>query len=280
MLVGIRHLQKYLPSDYTNHTLLILRVAAGIYLISSGILGGLLSIVDPMDFHDANFDAYVSIQIAAGMLLTTGLFTRLGSIMLLGVFASTFAVHGLEAMDQIMVLGIGLALIFKGGSKYSIDRIVFGERYFLKSLAQKLEVKRLFLPEIRIAFGVNLIWLGLIEKILVPDMFAAVMEKFHIAPVGVEPELAVFGAGLIELAIGLMYLLGIRMRIVSALMFGILIFTVVAFQESVLAHIIMFTVSVIFMINGKDSIIAISVDKVILLLRQTKNVLFLRMYSD
>ena len=281
MLVNLRRFKKSSSSspNYTNYTLLILRLVTGTYLVSSGLMGGMLSIVDPMDISDVNFEIYSSLQIAAGTMLLSGLFTRVGSMLMLGLFASTFAIHGLEALDQIMLLGVGIALILKGGgSKYSLDRIMFGNWNLGKSLIKKIDTERLFLLAIGIAFGANLIWLGLMEKILVPDMFAAVMEKFGMTPIGVDPQLAVFGAGIIEIAIGMMYLLRMRMRIVSAMMFGILVFTVVTFQESILAHIVMFGISAIFLVNGKDSIIGIDARKVTPVSRQIKNVLLLRMY--
>jgi len=255
----------------------------GIYLVSSGTLGGLLSIVEPMDSNDVNFKAYMAIQIVIGTLLITGLFTRIGAMILFGVVVSTFAVYGLNALDQVMIFGTSLALFFKEDSKYSLDYLLFRTMRISRSIRNKLvrfNPDRLFLSSIRIAFGANLVWLGLTEKILAPDMFAAVMENFHLSPMGMEPEMAVFGAGFIELAIGMLYLLGVRMRIVSSLMLGVLIFTVVTFHESVLAHIIMFVISAVFVINGKDPITVVKMSKVMPILKQIKNILLLRMYPD
>jgi len=281
MLTGLR--QTLSPSKGAGLTMLLIRVAMGVYLVSSGVMGGLLNIVDPMDSGDMNFDTYMTTQMVVGALLIAGLLTRVGAAMLLGMFAFTFAVYGLNALDQIMILGMGLALLFKGGSTYSLDRLAFKNMHIPKPITKKLAwlgTDGLFLPSVRIAFGANLVWLGFTEKIFAPNMFAAVMEKFHLSPIGIGPDMAVLGAGLIELAIGMMYLLGIRMRTVSVLMFGILVFTVVTFHESILAHIIMFTVSVVFVLNGKDSIIGINTNKVTPIMRQVKNVLLLKMYAD
>ena len=270
-------------SKRVNTSVLLIRMAVGTYLISSGIMGGLLSIVESMNSADVNFEAYMAIQIVIGTLLVTGLFTRIGAVTLLGIFASTFVVYGINALDQVMMLGICLALLVKGGSKYSLDCLLFGKTSAPKIIQKKfamIDANKLFLSSIRMAFGANLIWLGLTEKMLAPDMFVAVMENFHLSPVGVESEMAAYGAGLIELAIGAFYLLGMRMRIVSSLMFGILIFTVVMFHESIVAHLIMFAISALFVINGKDPITIFGISKMAVTVRQIKNILLLRMYPD
>jgi len=285
MLVVLKQPKFLSSSNYANLTLLLVRIAIGVYLISSTIAGGLLNIVAPMDSFDVNFETFMIVQGIVGVLMLTGLFTRIAAIALIGLFALTFTAYDLNAMDQIMLLGIGCALFFKGGLRYSLDCLFFGRIQISRTICKKLSMQcvgsKLFLPSIRIAFGANLIWLGLVEKILVPDMFAAVLEKYHLLPIGVNTELAVFGAGFIELTVGILYLLGIRMRMVSVIMFGILIFTVITFHESVLAHIAMFAISVVFVINGKDSLMVIKTDDpMIQILRKIKNILLLRMYAD
>ncbi len=274
---------KQVLSEYEHLSVLLLRIAVGTYLISSGILGGLMSIVESMDLTDANFEVYITIQIIVGILFITGLSTKVGAIVLITIFISTFTVYGLNALDQIMVLGIALSLFFKGGMKYSLDAILpakINVPAYVENKLIKFNIAVLFLPSIRIAFGANLIWLGFTEKILAPDLFAAVMEKYNLVPYGTNVELAVFGTGFLELVIGMIYLLNIQMRKMSIAMFGILIFTVVTFHESILAHIMMFAISTIFVINGKDSLIIFKINMWIKIIRKIKKILLLRMYAD
>ena len=276
------------PSSSSNRarslSVLVVQMAIGTYLISSGLLGGLLSIVESMGPTDPNFMAYVVVQIAVGILLTAGLFTRVAAVVLIGLFASSFAVQGMAAaLDQIMLLGVGLALVFMGGSRYSLDHLMSKKMsvpsVVLRGLA-RLDSHGLFLPSLRMAFGANLIWLGLTEKMLAPELFVAVMEKFGLSPVGVDSVTASFGAGFIEIAIGVFYLLGIRMRVVSAAMFGILIFTVVTFGESPIAHIVMFAIAATFVIRGRDPLTVVELARISPIARKIKNVMLFRMYAD
>jgi uncharacterized membrane protein YphA (DoxX/SURF4 family) len=261
-----------------------MRMAIGTYLVSSGLLGGLLSIVEPMSPADPNLAAFAAMQVTAGVLLASGLLTRIAAVALMVLFASSLAVQGMAAaLDQIMLLGVGIALLFTGGSAYSLDRMM-SERMSLPKTARRMlalaDRDGLFLPSLRIAFGANLIWLGLTEKMLAPEMFMAVMEKFGMSPVGVDPTTAAFGAGFIELAIGAFYLLGIRMRVVSVAMFGILIFTVVTFGESAIAHVVMFAIAATFAIRGRDPLTVVEPARMSSVARRIRNVVLLRMYAD
>ena len=275
-----------LSSGRASHlSVLVMRMAVGTYLISSGLLGGLLSIVEPMSPMDPNFTAYVAVQMVIGTLLAAGLFTRIAAVVLIGLFASALAVQGMAAaLDQVMLLGVGLALLFAGGSAYSLDSLL-SKKVSLPNAVRKMlalaDHDGLFLPSLRMAFGANLIWLGLTEKMLAPEMFIAVLENFGmLPPVGVDPITASFGAGFVEIVIGAFYLLGIRMRVVSALMFGILIFTVVTFGESAIAHVVMFAIAATFVIRGRDPLTIVEPARISPIVRRIRNVVLLRMYAD
>ena len=266
-------------------SVLVMRMAIGTYLISSGLLGGLLSIVEPMSPTDPNFTAYVTAQVAVGTLLVIGLLTRIAAVALIGLFASALAVQGMAAaLDQVMLLGVGLGLLFVGGSAYSLDSLLSKKIRLSNDVLRRrlsiMDADGLFLHSLRMAFGANLIWLGLTEKMLAPEMFIAVLENFDMSPVGVDPVMASFGAGFIELAIGAFYLLGIRMKVVSALMFGILIFTVVTFGESAMAHIVMFAIAATFVIRGRDPLTIVGMARISPVARRIRNVVLLRMYAD
>ena len=107
-----------------------MRIAIGIYLISSGIMGGgVLGVVSPFDSDTMTatvipFEIYAAIQISLGILLITGLFVRISSVLVIGLVVSAFTVYGLNALDQIMVLGVSIALLLKGNSKYSLDNLL------------------------------------------------------------------------------------------------------------------------------------------------------------
>ena len=274
---------KKISSKPQTISVLMLRMAVGIYLVSSGVAGGLLSVVTQMDPNHIGFETYVTVQMIMGTLLLSGLFVRATSIALLVMFGALLIENGISSFDQMMVLGIGLALFFKDSTKYSLDHKLFRNtrvsRVFCKKF-DRLGQNRIFLQLIGIAFGANLLWLGLVEKLFSPDMFATVLENFQISTSGISPELAVFGAGVIELMIGVMYMCRIRMRLTSFLMFGILIFTVVTFQENVIAHIMMFVISAIFVIQSNDPITVIPVNVISQYIKQAKNILLLRMYAD
>ncbi|MDH5431876.1 MAG: hypothetical protein OEW78_08370 [Nitrosopumilus sp.] len=253
-------------------------MAVGIYLVSSAFVGGFLSIMDPMDYGHTYFEILTALQASVGIMLVFGLFVRIGSAMLICIFAFSFVEYGLNALDQIMLLGVSFALLLRTSSKYSVDNLLLKRKNI--SSTQKFDINRMFLPAIGITFGANLVWLGLVEKLLAPNMFATVLKEYGLSPVGMSVDMAVFGAGLVEIVIGLFYMFGIRMRMVSAIMLGVLVSTVVVFQENMIAHIVMFAIVVMFVINNKDPITGIKMEKILPIIRKMKNVMLLRMYAN
>lgn len=258
---------------------ILIQVSTGIYVLYSVISGGLLNGVELMDSTYPGFEFLMAIQAIAGIMLVSGLFVRFGAFMLIGLFAFSLVENGLNGLDQIMLLGIGIAILAKGGLTY------FPVKSICPKIRISIPVKKtisddMFLMSIRIAFGINLIWLGFLEKIFVPDLFASVLEKYHMLPTGIDVKISVFGAGFVEIAIGIFYLLGLRQRLVSATMLCVLVFTVISFQESILAHMIMFTIPAMFVIIGSDPFTIFERSKVSSILKKVKNIVLLRMYAD
>ena len=102
---------------------------------------------------------------------------------------------------------------------------------------------------IRVTLGTTLIWLGIIEKLLAPDLFVAVIQNYSL-PYILNIDLFVFTVGMIEVLIGIHYILGIFTRAVSILFFGILIMTTLTFGENIIAHILLFAVAACLIIRG------------------------------
>ena len=93
---------------------ILIQVSTGIYVLYSVISGGLLNGVELMDSTYPGFEFLMAIQAIAGIMLVSGLFVRFGAFMLIGLFAFSLVENGLNGLDQIMLLGIGIAILAKG----------------------------------------------------------------------------------------------------------------------------------------------------------------------
>jgi len=236
---------------FSEHVPVILRIASGIFLIFSGIFGevGILSadqhFIDPDVMIILNY-----VQIGIGVILLVGFATRVAAFGLLSLFLSTFFAYGMHGIDQFMLLGISLVMFFEGCTKYAIDEYVATKSTKLKKIGEiMLEAKPWSMLVLRVTLGITLIWLGLTEKILAPELFITVIENYQL-PYIMNIELFVFAAGMLEILIGVFYLLGIFNRAVSMLFFGILIMTTLTFGENIIAHVFLFAVTLCLIIRG------------------------------
>ncbi|MFB6193888.1 MAG: DoxX family protein, partial [Halobaculum sp.] len=105
---------------------------------------------------------------------------------------------------------------------------------------------------IRAGLGVNFLYLGITQKWLQPGEALAVVAQYDLTSVvPVAPELWVFGAGLVEAGVGLLFLAGCFTR--GAATAGFLLLTTTLFglpNDPVLAHVTLFGLSSALMVTG------------------------------
>ena len=245
------NIKNVVSKKFSGHVPVILRVATGIFLIVSGIFGEVGILSAEQHFIDQDTMILLNyIQMGIGVMLLIGFATRVAAFGLLTLFVSTFFAYGLHGIDQFMILGISLVMLFEGCSKYAIDKHLATKSAKLKKAGEiMLNAKPWSMFVLRVTLGTTLIWLGITEKILAPDLFIAVIENYNL-PYIMNIELFVFVAGMIEVLIGIHFLLGIFNRAVSAIFFGILIMTTLTFGENIIAHIFLFAIALCLMIRG------------------------------
>ena len=240
-----------MSKKFSDYVPVILRLSAGVFLIFSGIFGEVGILSTDQHFIDQDTMIFLNyIQMGIGIMFLVGLIVRVAALGLLALFLSTFLAYGMHGIDQFMLLGISLVMFFEGCGIHSIDKYVAIKSTKLKKVGERLlKVKPWSMLLLRITLGITLIWLGITEKILAPDLFIAVIENYQL-PYIMNIELFVFAAGMIEILIGAFYLLGIFNRSISVLFFGILIMTTLTFGENIIAHIFLFAVALCFIIRG------------------------------
>ncbi len=105
---------------------------------------------------------------------------------------------------------------------------------------------------IRAGLGFNFLFLGITQKWLQPGRALAVVEQYGLTSVvPIAPELWVFGAGLVEAGVGVLFLTGCFTR--GAASAGFLLLTTTLFglpNDPVLAHVTLFGLSSALMVTG------------------------------
>ncbi|ACV11434.1 DoxX family protein [Halorhabdus utahensis DSM 12940] len=240
--VASRTLQSYRP-----YLPWMLRLTVGLPLVGAGFAGYLFTPSLPVEAR--------LLQVAIGFLLLFGLATRLVAAVGLVIYLGLLATDSTLLLASEYIAGF-LAIMIVGAGQPSADmllrRLVVTEGT-LASRARGLPTpaemiarvgidKLPVAPLLRLFVGVNFMFLGVTQKWLNPAGGIAVVEKYNLtAVVPVSPELWVFGAGLVEAAVGVAFILGLFTRGTAAV--GFLMLTTTLFglpDDPVLAHITLF----------------------------------------
>jgi uncharacterized membrane protein YphA (DoxX/SURF4 family) len=245
-------------ASYRPYLPWMLRLSLGLPLVGAGFAGYLISPAVPAEAR--------LLQVALGFLLLFGLAVRAVAAAGLVVYLS-----GLAATPNMLLafeyVGGFLGILIMGAGQPSADgmfrRIAVTDGTVLSRLAPLHRagedvVRRLGgtpdrLPVVlRGALGFTFVYLGFVEKLMAPGVALAVVEKYALTNVvPVSPELWVFGAGVAEVAVGLLLLSGIATRAVAGLAFGLFTLTLLGLPDDpVLAHVSLFGLTSALLVTG------------------------------
>jgi len=158
-----------------------------------------------------------AIAIAAGFTFITGVFTRVGALLIIGLFVLAFAFGAwYEALEQVIFVGIALYLVAVGRGVVRYDS---GREEDRTALSDRLLPYAL--PMLRWGAGISILVLAFTEKLLAPDLGVAFLREYpHF---NVPRELGfewftdrrfVYAAGIVEATAGAALLCGFLPRVV------------------------------------------------------------------
>jgi putative oxidoreductase len=127
---------------WTDNAIAITRIIVGAFMIYHGsevfnlaLMKGYETRLTEMKMSNAAFQAYVGkvAELLAGILLTLGLFTRIGAVIMGGTMAFITFIIGSGKFyyeDQHPFMFVLFAFIFfvDGGKKWSVDNLIFRGR--------------------------------------------------------------------------------------------------------------------------------------------------------
>ncbi|MXR51402.1 DoxX family membrane protein [Halovenus sp. WSH3] len=251
--VARRTLQSYQP-----YLPWMLRLSVGLPLVGAGFAGYLFT---PVVGADARL-----LQVGIGFLLLFGLGTRIVAALGLVTYLGALFTVGTPMLLASEYIAGFLAILVVGPGQPSADlmlrRLVVTDGTLLSrfrgirtvgGLLTDAGIERGAAPVLlRLFLGLNFLYLGIAQKWLEPASALAVVEKYNlVAVVPVSPELWVFGAGLVEAAVGVAFVTGTFTRGAAATGFVLLTTTLFGLPDDpVLAHITLFGLSSALLITG------------------------------
>ena len=226
--------------SYRNYIPWIIRLSLGILLIGMATGGHFISPVL------AGNEFLLFIQILIGFFLMAGLLVEISAlvVVVLYVVALWTDPYMIGSMD---VAGMALSLLLLDGRRPGVDEIVGIPDFFTTAWSKTV------VPVVmRVGIGVSLIYLAIVEKILNPHLSEYVVEVTKLIDViPVSSAMWTFSAGIIELFLGILLVIGYKTRLVSVVAIVVLSLSFFYFGEDVSSHITLFgTLSAVFILGA------------------------------
>jgi len=244
--------------DYRTFLPWMLRLAVGLPLVGAGFAGYF--------FSPAVTAPTRVFQVGVGFLLLFGLATRAVALVGLLAYLAGLALEPNLILASEYVAGF-LGILLLGSGRPSADHLLqrvaaadgslYGRFDPLHPVVERFNdvvspYERYAPTAIRLGVGFNFALLGFWEKLANPGLALAVVERYDLtAVVPVDPGLWVVGAGLTELAVGVLLFVGLFTRATAAVAFVVLTTTLFGLPDDpVLAHITLFGLSSALFVTG------------------------------
>lgn len=207
-------------------------------LMATGSVGGMLLLL----------------QALAGLMMLLGIYERIGGFVLVSIFGIAVFEYGFfEMMDSLEMMGFALYATIIGRPKWRI-----ADSEILSRLTH--HIHEYGLPILRVGTGLNLMVLGLSEKILAPDLTAGFLSNYDwniMQNLGLEwytDYWFAYSAGVAEFLFGLFFLLGLVTRLTTAFLAIFLVSTLALLGPvELVGHLPHFSIAIVLIVLGAGS---------------------------
>lgn len=230
----------------------IMQITLGSTLLVSAFYNSVFSTDLPLSavFTEHADLIQIALAISGGMLLV-GIYPRLIGFGVMSMFIILILNHGVFMMHYLPHFGEAITIFIFGGA-YEVMKSDFP---LLPKLYRSLELylhKYKFLL-LRIFFGASLIFASIYANYLHGSLaLEAVMETGFASILPFDPTFLVLGALIIEILLGIFFMIGFEVRFSAIAYVIFLIFTISFFQEAIWPHVILIGTCLAMFTHGYD----------------------------
>jgi uncharacterized membrane protein YphA (DoxX/SURF4 family) len=227
----------------------ITQCTLGLALVASGLFNAAFGPELPLtDLFGAYTAAARAVFIALGACMVFGIYPRLAGSVALVLFVPFLARYTSYMLNYGTYYGEALALALFGGG-YAL--FTFKTPAFEKNIERHLHTYKFLL--LRIFFGVSLIYASAYAKYIHGALALDTVIKYHLTNYfPFEAHFIVLGAFIIELLIGIFFIIGFEIRFTALVFLTFLTMSILFFGEAVWPHIILIGTALAMFTHGYD----------------------------
>lgn len=242
----INKIKKFAPA--------VAQVTLGVSLLASGYYHALFGIELPLVDIFGNASQMVSITLVIiGSMLIMGILPRIMSLVAVILFGALVLSKGVYMTNYLVYAGEAITILLFGGA-YSFVKLEKINKK-LKSIESAIDERwhQYKFLIIRIAFGISLIYASVYAKLIHGELALETVSKYHLVSYfHFDPMFLVLGAMLIEILLGICFLVGFEIRFASLFFLVFLVLSLGFFGEVVWPHFVLIGTSLAMFIHGYD----------------------------
>ncbi len=228
----------------------IIRVAFGVSLLLSAFHHALFGPELPLNNFPAPRIAGAILYVL-GIGLVLGIFSRWLAAASIVLYVVAFTVKGWYMLTYINYLGEALAVYLFPRQNFSLDKLIAKLRH-VKERSPRDE--KYSMPVARLLFGFSIIYAAINVKFVTANLSLDVVNRYHLTHYfPFDPLFIVLGAGLVEILIGLLYMLGLLQRFNTVFFLIFLTASLMFFKEDVWPHYLLIALAVGIFLHKPDT---------------------------
>lgn len=233
--------------NYAPH---VAQVTIGLALIASGYYGAIFGVELPLSASFGGAAHFVSIILMiAGVMFVVGFFPRIAALVTVALFVVLVAKYHVYMLNYATYLGEAFTIALFGGAHTVTHARI--PRALTKMIEGPIHDYKFLI--LRVLFGISLIYASLYAKFFHGALALETVSKYnltHIFPF--DPVFLVLGAMLIEILLGVCFMIGFEIRFASLFFLVFLIMSLTFFGESVWPHLILIGTALAMFLHGYD----------------------------
>ena len=213
-----------------------------------------------------------AVLVISGLCIIVGFLTRLAALAGLALFTAAVYMHGMYMLTYLSYLGEFIVLLLLGSHRLSVE-VGHGKGTVAQTAPRGFSgiganITSTFAPYsfsiLRVCFGISFVFSSIYAKFLHNNLALDVANGTGLLPsiaphaltvaqlLHFEPHFLVLGACIVEVVIGMFFILGIEIRFTALFIEFWLALSLWYFGETVWPHLILFGIPIAFILYGYD----------------------------